>query len=33
MSANQDILYIKGDRDVELTKTEVTVGDLSLIHI
>lgn len=28
MSANQDILYIKGDRDVELTKTEVTVGDI-----
>ena len=28
MSANQDILYIKGDRDVELTKTEVTLGDI-----
>lgn len=28
MSANQDILYIKGDRDVELIKTEVTVGDI-----
>ena len=28
MSANQDILYIKGDRDVELTKTEVTVGHI-----
>ena len=28
MSANQDTLYIKGDRDVELTKTEVTVGDI-----
>lgn len=28
MSANQDILYIKGDKDVELTKTEVTVGDI-----
>lgn len=28
MSANQDTLYIKGDRDVELTKTEVTLGDI-----
>ena len=28
MSANQDILDIKGDRDVELTKTEVTLGDI-----
>ena len=28
MSANQDTLYIKGDRDVDLTKTEVTLGDI-----
>lgn len=28
MSANKDTLYIKGDRDVELTKTEVTLGDI-----
>lgn len=28
MSANQDTVYIKGDRDVEVTKREVTLGDI-----
>lgn len=28
MSANQETLYIKGDRDVEVTKSEVTLGDI-----
>lgn len=28
MSADQDTVYIKGDRDVEVTKREVTLGDI-----
>lgn len=28
MAANQETLYIKGDRDVEVTKTDVTLGDI-----
>lgn len=28
MSANQDTVYIKGDRDVEVTKRDVTLGDI-----
>ncbi len=28
MAVNQDILYMKGDRNVEITKREVTLGDL-----
>ncbi len=28
MAANQDTLYIKGDRNVEVTKTDVTLGDI-----
>lgn len=28
MSSNQDTLYIKGERDVEVTKPEVTLGDI-----
>ena len=28
MAVNQDTLYVKGDRNVEVTKREVTLGDL-----
>lgn len=28
MSANQDTVYIKGERDVEVNKTDVTLGDI-----
>ncbi len=28
MSSNQDTLYIKGERDIEVTKREVTLGDI-----
>lgn len=28
MSSSQDTLYIKGERDVEITKPEVTLGDI-----
>lgn len=28
MAANQETLYIKGERDVEVTKTEITLGDI-----
>lgn len=28
MSANQDTVYIKGERDVEVTKRDVTLGDI-----
>lgn len=28
MAANQETLYIKGDKDVEVTKTDVTLGDI-----
>ncbi len=28
MAVNQDTLYVKGDRNVEVTKREVTRGDL-----
>lgn len=28
MSANQETVYIKGDRDVEVTKKDVTLGDI-----
>mgnify|MGYP002510095632 CR=1 FL=1 len=28
MPSSQDTLYIKGERDVEVTKTEVTLGDI-----
>ena len=28
MSSNPDTLYIKGERDVEVTKREVTLGDI-----
>ena len=28
MSANQETVYIKGERDVEVTKTDVTLGDI-----
>lgn len=28
MAANQETLYIKGDRDVEVTKTDITLGDI-----
>lgn len=32
MAANQETLYIKGDRDVEVTKTDVTLGDILTIE-
>lgn len=28
MAANQETLYVKGDRDVEVTKADVTLGDI-----
>lgn len=28
MAANQETVYIKGDRDVEVTKTDITLGDI-----
>lgn len=28
MSSNQETLYLKGERDVEVTKTDVTLGDI-----
>ena len=28
MASENKILYIKGDRDVEVTKSDVTLGDL-----
>ena len=28
MPSSQDTLYIKGERDVEVTKTDVTLGDI-----
>ena len=28
MAANHETLYIKGDRDVEVTKTDVMLGDI-----
>ena len=28
MTANRELLYIKGDRDVEVTKPQVTLGDI-----
>lgn len=28
MSANQETVYVKGERDVEVTKTDVTLGDI-----
>lgn len=32
MSANQETVYIKGDRDIEVTKTDVTLGDILTIE-
>lgn len=32
MAANQETLYIKGDRDVEVTKTDITLGDIVSIE-
>ena len=28
MSSRQETLYLKGERDVEVRKTEVTLGDI-----
>lgn len=32
MAANQDTVYIKGDRDVEVTKKEITLGDIAAME-
>lgn len=32
MSSNRDTLYLKGDRDVEVTKTDVTLGDILMFE-
>lgn len=32
MAANQETLYIKGERDIEITKTDVTLGDIVSIE-